>query len=137
MGQVKIVTGVHMSILRVVLGVGAFLYGVRALGYWAILQIGGVQPADRSGVEWVLGWSVLLFVGLSVASAIVGQRRSGARVIGAKALFYAGVYGLPAIALFTVASKGAVLRMPEVMGLVMLFACLILAFRKTAPARLL
>ena len=54
---------------------------------------------------------------------------SGARAIVVKALFLTGAYGLPSIALFTVASRGAVVQRPEVLGLLILFACFVLVFR--------
>lgn len=118
-----------MTLLRVAIGVAAFLCGVRAMGYWAILQIGGVWPAESGGISLVMGSSAFLFVILSLASAYLRERKSGARAIVVKTLFLTAAHGLPAIALFTVASRGAVLRMPTVMGLLILLVGFVLAFR--------
>ena len=118
-----------MTALRVVFAVLDFLCGVRTMGYWPILQIGGVQPAERGGIALVMCGSAFLFVILTSASAYVRERTSGARTIVIKALYLTGVYGLPPVALFTVASSGAVLQRPEVMGLLILFVCFVLVFR--------
>jgi hypothetical protein len=120
-------------LLRVVFAVGAFLCGVRALGYWVVLQVGGVRSAERGGIALVICCSALLFIILSSASAYLQERTNGARAIVVKAVFLNGAYGLPSIALFTVASRGAVLQRPEVLGLLMLFACFVLVFRPSIP----
>ena len=109
--------------------VGAFLCGVRAMGYWVILQVGGVRPADRRGIALAGFGSALLFVILSSASAYLLKRRSGARAIVVKTLFLMGAHGLPSIAIFAIASRGAVLRMPEVAALLVLFAGFVAVFR--------
>jgi hypothetical protein len=119
-----------MTLWQVVCAVGAFLCGVRALGYGAILQFGGVRPPGRQGIVLVLCGSALLFLVLSLASAYAGERTKGARAIAVKALYFNGVYGLPPIALSAVASRGAVLQMPAVMGIAVLFVCLVLFFRR-------
>lgn len=116
-----------------VLAVGAFLCGVRAIGYWLILEVGGVRSAERGGIALVMCCSAFLFVILSSASAYLRERTSGARAIAVKTLYLTGAHGLPSIALFTVASKGAVLRMPEVMGLLIAFVCFVLVFRPPIP----
>jgi len=121
--------------LRLVCAIGAFLCGVRALGYWAILQVGNPRPADRDGIALVLWGSAFLFVILSAASAYLRERASGARAVAAKTLFFTGAYGLPCIGLFGVASRGAVLKMPEVTGLLILFVCFVLVFRPLVPKR--
>ena len=120
-------------LLRVVLAVGAFLCGVRAMGYWLILQLGGVRPAESGGIALVMCCSAFLFVILTSASAYLRERTSGARAIVVKALYLTGAYGLPPIALFAVASRGAVLQRPEVMGLIILFVCFVLVFRLPIP----
>ena len=116
-------------LLRVVFAVGAFLCGVRALGYWVILQLGGVRSGERGGIALVMCCSALLFVILSSASAYLRERTNGVRAIVVKALFLTGAYGLPSIALFTVASRGAILQRSEVLGLLTLLACFVLVFR--------
>ena len=52
-----------------------------------------------------------------------------APAIVVKTLFLTGAHGLPSIALFTVASRGAVLRMRELVGRLVLFVCFVLVFR--------
>ena len=120
-------------LLRVGFAFGAFLCGIRALGYWVILQIGGVPPAESGNIALVVYRSVFWFVILSSASAYLRERTKGARAIVLKALYLIGAYGLPSIALFTVASKGVILRMPEVMSLLALFVCFVLVFRESSP----
>lgn len=122
-----------MIVLRVVFAVGAFFCGVRALGYWAILQVGGIRPTERDGIALVVCCSAFLFIVLSSASAYLRERVSGPRAIAIQTLHLTGAHGLASIALFTVASKGAVLRMPEVVGLLILFVCFVLAFRSPLP----
>jgi hypothetical protein len=112
---------------------GALLCGVRAMGYWVILQVGGLPPAESGGIALVVYRSVFLFVILSSASAYLRERTMGAWAIVVKALNLIGAYGLPPIALFTVVSKGAILKMPEVMSLLVLFACFVLVFRVYSP----
>jgi hypothetical protein len=68
-----------MTVLSVAFAVGAFLCGVRTMGYWVILQVGGVRPAGRGGIALVGFCSTFLFVILSSASACFRERRSGAR----------------------------------------------------------
>jgi hypothetical protein len=75
---------------------------------------------------------VFWFVVLSSASAYLRERTKGAWAIVVKALYLIGAYGLPSIALFTVVSKGAILKMPGVMGLLALFVCFVLVFRKAS-----
>jgi hypothetical protein len=53
-------------------------------------------------------------------------------VIAVKALYLIGAYGLPSIALFTVVSKGAILKMPGVLSLLFLLVCFVLVFRKSS-----
>jgi hypothetical protein len=118
-----------MNLLRVALAIGALLCGVRALGYWAILQLGGLQAADIPGVAWTLISSAFLFLFLSAASAWLATRAGGARAIFARTLFLSAAYGLPCIALFTVASRGAVLQMRGALVLLLLLGCLLLVFR--------
>jgi len=66
---------IEMTVLNVAFAVGAFLCGVRAMGYWVILQVGGVRPADRRGIALAGFGSALLFVILSSASAYLLKRR--------------------------------------------------------------
>ena len=127
-------------VLRVSFAIGAFFCGVRAMGYWVILQelkwlrqVGGVPPAGSGGIALGVYRSVFLFVVLSSASAYLRERTSGAGAIVVKALNLIGAYGLPPIALFTVVSKGAILKMPEVMSLLVLFVCFVLVFRVSSP----
>jgi hypothetical protein len=122
-------------ILRVSFAFGALLCGVRAMGYWVILQAGGLPPAESGGIAPVLYRSVFWFVILSSASAYLRERTNGARVIVVKTLYLIGAYGLPSIALFTVVSKGAVLKMPEVMSLLALLVCFVLVCRESSPKR--
>jgi hypothetical protein len=58
-------------VLRVSFAFGAFLCGVRAMGYWVILQVGGLPPAENGGIALVVYSSVFWFVILSSASASV------------------------------------------------------------------
>jgi hypothetical protein len=125
----------QMSISRLILAVGALFCGVRALGYWVILQVGGLRPADRGGVAPVMYGSVFVFVILSSASAYLCERKSGARAIAVKTLYLLGAHGLPAIALFAIASRGAVFEMREVIVLLILFVCLVLIFRRPGPRK--
>ena len=127
-------------VLRVSFAIGALLCGIRAMGYWAILQelewlrqVGGVTPAESGGIALGVYRSVFLFVVLSSASAYLRERTSGAWAIVVKALNLIGAYGLPPIALFTVVSKGAILKRPEVMSLLVLFVCFVLVFRVYSP----
>jgi len=127
-------------VLRVSFAFGALLCGVRAIGYWVILQelewlrqVGGVPPAGSGGIALGVYRSVFLFVVLSSASAYLRERTSGAWAIVVKALNLIGAYGLPPIALFTVVSKGAILKKPEVMSLLVLFVCFVLVFRVSSP----
>ena len=120
-------------VLRVSFAFGALLCGVRAMGYWVILQFGGVRPTESGGIALVVYRSVFWFVILSSASAYLRERTKGASAIVLKALYLMGAYGLPPIALFTVASKGAILKMPEVMSLMALFVCFVLVFRESSP----
>ena len=115
--------------LRVALAAAALGCGVRAVGYWVILQVGGVRPAESGGIALVAGSCALAFVLLSCASAWLVERRSGARAVAGKALFLVGAYGIPPIALFIVASQGSILRMPEMTGLLILFVSFLFAFR--------
>ncbi len=119
-----------MTLSSMVLGVGAFLCGIRAMGYWLILQLGGLAPGQRGGPTLVLWSSVALFLALSAAAAYLAERSRGVRAVGCKALFFMGAYGLPCIALFTLTSKGEILKMPGVMGLVVLLAGLVVVFRR-------
>ena len=119
-----------MTLSSMVLGVGAFLCGIRAMGYWLILQLGGLGPGQRGGPALVLCGSLTLFLGLSAAAAYVGERSRGVRAVGCRALFFMGVYGLPCVALFTLTSKGEILKMPGVLGLVVLLAGFVLVFRR-------
>jgi hypothetical protein len=123
-----------MTITRVVLGIGAFLCGLRAVGYWLVLQHVDAQSADAAGAAILMSLSALLFVALSAASAYLGDRTRGARAIVLKALFLTGVHGLPCIALFTVASRGAILRMPEPIVLTAVFICFVLVCRTPAAS---
>ena len=84
-----------MTVLRVVLAVGAFLCGVRAMAYWAILQLGGVRPAERDGIALVVCCSAFLFVILSSASAYLRERASGARAIAVKPCISPGLMAFP------------------------------------------
>jgi hypothetical protein len=120
-------------ILRVSFALGALLCGVRALGYWVALQVGGVPPTESGGLALVVYRSVFWFVILSSASAYLLERTKGAWATVAKALYLIGAYGLPPIALFTAVSKGAILKMPEVMCLLVLFVCFVLVFRESSP----
>jgi hypothetical protein len=119
----------RITLLRVALAAGAFLCGLRVLGYWVILRIGGAQPADRGEIALgACGWA-FLFALSSFASAWIGEGTSGARATGGRALFFTGAHGLAPIALFAVVSAGAVLRMPEVIGLAVVFVCFVVVFR--------
>jgi hypothetical protein len=120
-------------VLRVSFAFGALLCGLRAMGYWVILQVGGVPPTESDGVALVVYSSVFWFVVLSLASAYLRERTKRASAIVVKALYLFGAYGLPPIALFTVVSKGAILRMPGVMSLLFLLVCFVLVFRKSSP----
>jgi hypothetical protein len=120
-------------VLRVSFAFGALLCGVRAMGYWVILQVGGVPPAENGDVALVVYRSVFWFVILSLASAYLRERTKGAWAIAVEALYLIGAYGLPSIALFTLVSKGAILKMPEVISLLALFVCFVLVFRKSRP----
>jgi hypothetical protein len=121
-------------LLRLGFAFGALLCGIRAMGYWVILQVGGVPP-ESGDIALVVYRSVFWFVILSSASAYLRGRTKGARAIVLKALYLIGAYGLPSIALFTVVSKGAILKMPEVMSLLALFVCFVLVFRQSSPKR--
>jgi hypothetical protein len=120
-------------VLRVSFAFGALLCGLHAMGYWVILQVGGVPPAESGGIALVVYRSVFWFVILSSASAYLRERTKGVSAIVVKALYLIGAYGLPSIALFTVVSKGAVLKMPEVMSLLVLLVCFVLVFRESSP----
>ena len=124
-----------MNVIGAICGLVALLSGIRALGYLAILQVGGVRAADGPGVALTMYVSVLLFVTSTAVSAYVAQRKGGARAIFLKFLFLTGAYGLPVIALFTVASRGAVLRMPEIVGLLLVFGCFVLFLRTSVAKR--
>jgi hypothetical protein len=119
--------------LRAVFAAGALLYGVRTIGYWVILQVGGVRQAESSGIALVMYRSAFLFVVLSAASAYLRERTSGARAAVKTGLYLTGAFGIPPIVLFTVVSKGAILRMPEIVGLLVLFVGFILVFRSPNP----
>lgn len=123
----------QITISGLILAVGAFLCGIRAMGYWAILRVGGVRAAERGGIALIVGCSALLFVVLSLASAYLRERTNGRRGIAIKTLYLIGAHGLPPIALFTIASRGAVLKMPEVIGLSVLFVCFVFGFRTSIP----
>jgi hypothetical protein len=103
------------------------------MGYWVILQVGDVPPAESGGIALVLYSSVFLFIILSSASAYLRERTNGARAIVVKALYLTGLYGLSPIALFTVASRGAVLQMPGVIALLILFIGFVLVSRPLVP----
>ena len=122
-----------MTLSGLILAFGAFLCGIRAMGYWAILRVGGVRSAERGGIALIVCCSVLLFVVLSFASAYLRERMNGRLGIVIKTLYFIGAHGLPPIALFTIASRGAVLKMPEVIGLFVLFVCFVLGFRHPLP----
>ncbi len=117
------------TLLRIAIAAAAFLCGVRAMGYWVMLKFGGVQASQTRGVLLVLCGSALLFVVLTLASAYLAERARGARAVLVESLYLAGLQGIPPIALFAVASKGAVLQSPEVAGLLILFACSALGLR--------
>jgi hypothetical protein len=121
-----------MTITRMALAAAAFLCGVRALGYWAILELGGPRPADRPGMAAVLYGSAVLFLLLTALSAYLRDRRKGIRTVAARAVQLTGVYGLPPLALFAVVSRGEVFRMPMAAGLMALLVCFALAFRTPA-----
>jgi hypothetical protein len=118
-----------MTIFRIVLGVAAFLCGVRALGYWSILQVGGVQPPRKAGIVLVVCVSALLFVILTAASAYLRERHRGVKAMVVKTLYLSAAHGLPSIGLFTIASKGAVLEMPEVTGVLVMLVCFAVLLR--------
>jgi hypothetical protein len=120
-------------VLRVSLAFGALFCGLRAMGYWVILQVGGVPPAESGGIALVVYRSVFWFVILSSASAYLRERTKSVSAIVVKALYLFGAYGIPPIALFTVVSKGAILKMPGVMSLLFLLVCFVLVFRKSSP----
>jgi hypothetical protein len=115
-----------MILFRLALSLGAFFCCVRAVGYWVILQVGSVRSVDRSSIATVVWVSVLLFVALCSGSAYLKDRTRGLRATLCDTLFFAGVHGLPAIAIFAVASKGDVFRLPEVVVLAVMFGCFIL-----------
>jgi hypothetical protein len=118
-----------MNLLRAICALGALLSGIRALGYLVILQVGGVRPTQTFGVALTMCGAMLLFVTLTALSAYLRERNNGARAIFLKFLFLSGTYGLPGIALFAMASRGAVLRMPVVMGLLVAFVCFVVFLR--------
>jgi hypothetical protein len=120
-------------VLRASFAFGALLCGLRAMGYWVILEVGGVPPAERGGIALVLYGSVFWFLLLSSASAYLRERTKGVSAIVAKALYLIGAYGLPSIALFAAVSKGAILKMPEVMSLLVLLVSFVLVFRESSP----
>ena len=124
-----------MTLSGLILAVGAFLCGIRAMGYWAILRVGGVRSVERRGLALIVCYSVFFFVVLSLAAAYLRERTNGRRGIVIKTLYLIGAHGLPPIALFTIASRGAVLKMPEVIGLFVLFVCFVLGFRHPFPKR--
>ena len=101
-------------VLRVGLAFGALLFGLRALGYWVILQFGEVPPPRSRGIALVVYRSVFWFVILSSVSAYLRERTKGASAVVTKTFYLIGAYGLPSIALFTVVSKGAILVRPVV-----------------------
>jgi hypothetical protein len=49
-------------VLRVSFAFGALLCGLHAMGYWVILQVGGVPPAESGGIALVVYRSVFWFV---------------------------------------------------------------------------
>jgi hypothetical protein len=49
-------------VLRVSFGFGALFCGLRAMGYWVILQVGGVRPTESGDIALVLYSSVFWFV---------------------------------------------------------------------------
>jgi hypothetical protein len=102
------------------------------MGYWVILRVGGVSATDSGGIALVVYSSMFWFVILCSASAYLRERTSGAWAIVVKALHLIGAYGLPSIVLFTAVSKGAILRLPEVMSLLVLLVCFVLVFRKAS-----
>ena len=122
-----------MTLSGLTLAVGAFLCGIRAMGYWAILRVGDARPAERGGIALIVCWSAFLFVVLSLASAYL-REKTNRRGIVIRTLYLIGAHGLPAIALFTIASRGAVLRMPEVACIFVLFVCFVLGFRPSIPS---
>jgi hypothetical protein len=122
-------------VLRLSFGFGALLCGLRAAGYWIIQQVGGVPPAESGGIAMVVYSSVFWFVILSSASAYLRERTKSVSAIVVRALYLMGACGLPSIALFTVVSKGAILKMPGVMSLLFLVVCFVLVFRKSSPKR--
>src|SRR5262249_50241054 len=101
-----------------------------------MLQAGGARPEDRGGIALVLWSSALLFLILSGAAGFVGARTSGPRAIVRNALYAMGVHGLTVIALFAVASKGAVLQVPGVSALLAVFVGFVLVFRLRKSAAL-
>jgi len=125
----------RLSLLSVAFGIGAFLCGIRALGYWAILQLGGLHPSQKGKIALIVAVSTILFLTLSVVSAYLRERTHGARAVAVKALYQTGVYGLPPVGLFAVVSKGEVLHMPEVAAIFILFACLVAVFRPAHTRR--
>jgi Sec-independent protein secretion pathway component TatC len=125
--------GLQITLSRLILAVGAFLCGIRAMGYWAILDLGGVRSGERSEIVSTVIRSALLFFVLSLASAWLQERKSGVRRIVMKTLYVTGVHGIAPMALFTLASSGAVLRMPGAAGLLVLFVCFVVGLRLSVP----
>ena len=117
------------TVLGIVFGVAAFLSGIRALGYWAILRFGALPSAQKREIALVVATSILLFLLFAAVPAYLQERTHGARSVAAKALYLTGMYGLPPVGLFAIASRGEVLRMPEVALLFLFFVCLIARFR--------
>ena len=113
-------------LFRFALSLGAFFCCIRAVGYWVILQVGGVRSAERSSIATVVWVSLLLFVALCSGSAYLKDRTRGLRATLSNTLFLAGAHGLPAIAIFAVASKGDVFKLPAVVVLAVMFACFVL-----------
>jgi len=115
-----------MMFFRLALSLAAFFCCLRAVGYWVILQVGGVRSAERSGIATIVGVSAVLFVTSCFGSAYLEDRTRGLRATLSHTLFLTGVHGLPAIAIFALASKGDVFRLPEVVVLAVMFAGFVL-----------
>jgi hypothetical protein len=106
-----------------------------AFARWAIGQYCESAACGRlrGGIALIVGCSAFLYVVLSLASAYLRERTNGRRGIVINTLYLIEAHGLPPIALFTIASRGAVLKMPEVIGLFVLFVCLVFGFRPSIP----
>jgi len=113
----------------VLFAIAAVFSGTCAMGCWLLLQLSGVSRQDSGGTALVMYCSFFLFLGFNATAAYLREPLSGVRAVIVKTLYLTGVFGLPAIAIFSATSRGAILQMPEVVGLFILFVCFVIVFR--------